>query len=275
MSFAVTVGAPGAVVSVVSGWLGVFALALPSSVDSFPDLSFAFAVTSVLSATLFAGILISPVFSSIVISGSVPSGSFHLLSFPFVAITVTGSVVPSGVYVTLTSFVSSSVGGVTVTSPLSFAVTVGAPGAVVSCVTKLTAGIVSIDPSGYLIVALPVLSISTSVPVGKLVVLASSIAFLTASFSSCVNSFGFDTSVLLGIIGCVLSAIVFLVILGSDDVLLFSSVADADNIVFGSILSEGIVILPSSTFTFSSVVVQLSPSFVKVTVTGFVSPFGV
>ena len=97
-----------------------------------PDPSFAFAVTSVLSATLSAGIVIFPDVGSTVTPFGAFSGSFHFPSSPFVAVTVTGSVAPCGVYVTETSFVSASVGGVTVTLPSSFAFTVGAAGAVVS-----------------------------------------------------------------------------------------------------------------------------------------------
>ena len=128
MSFASTFGACGAVVSA-----GFLALALDVSVgvDALPASSFATALTSVPSLTLSAGTVITPVSGSTVTSD--PSGTDH---FPvlgsFVAVTVTGSVFPSGVYVTETSFVSASVGGVTTTSPLSFASTFGACGAVVS-----------------------------------------------------------------------------------------------------------------------------------------------
>ena len=124
-SFAFTVGAAGACLSA-----GVFALALDVSVgfDSFPALSFAFALTSVPSFTLSAGTVITPVFGSTVTSD--PSGTAHLPASSFVAVTV--FLFPSlSVYVTSTVFVSASVGGVTVTLPSSFAFTVGAAGAVV------------------------------------------------------------------------------------------------------------------------------------------------
>ena len=59
--------------------------------------SFAIAFTSVSFLILSAGIVISPVFSSIVIALSVPSGSFHLPSLPFVAVRVVGVSLPFGV----------------------------------------------------------------------------------------------------------------------------------------------------------------------------------
>ena len=86
-SFASTFGADGAVVSL--------ALALPSSDDLSP--SFATAFTSVPFFTLFAGKVISPVFSSIVIDASVPSGSFHLPSWFFSAFKVVEVSLPVGV----------------------------------------------------------------------------------------------------------------------------------------------------------------------------------
>ena len=125
MSLASTFGAAGAIVSA-----GVFAVAFPASVDSFPVLSFAFALTSVPSFTLSAGTVITPLSGSTVTSD--PSGTLHLpVCGSFVAVTVFSF--PSlSLYVTETSFVSLSVGGVTVTLPSLFAVTVGACGAVVS-----------------------------------------------------------------------------------------------------------------------------------------------
>ena len=65
--------------------------------DSLPDPSFAFAVTSVLSATLSAGIVIFPDVGSTVTPSGAFSGSFHFPSSPFVAVTVTGSFDPCGV----------------------------------------------------------------------------------------------------------------------------------------------------------------------------------
>ena len=115
-----------------------------------PALSFALAVTVVLSATLSAGIVIFPVAGSTFTPSGAFSGNFQFPSSPFVAVTVTGSVAPCGVYVTETSFVSSSVGGVTVTLPSSFAVTVGAAGAFVSGVVSFTvtfASTLSVEPS--------------------------------------------------------------------------------------------------------------------------------
>ena len=85
-----TFGAAGAFLSA-----GVFAVAFPASVDSFPVLSFAFALTSVPSATLSAGTVITPVSGSTFTSD--PSGTDH---FPvcgsFVAVTFTASVFPVG-----------------------------------------------------------------------------------------------------------------------------------------------------------------------------------
>ena len=121
LSGAFTVGA------VVSA--GFFAVAFPACFDSFPVLSFAFALTSVPSFTLSAGTVITPVSGSTVASD--PSGTVHLPSSPFVAVTFLSF--PSlSLYVTSTVFVSASVGGTTSTLPSSFAFTVGAAGAVLS-----------------------------------------------------------------------------------------------------------------------------------------------
>ena len=65
---------------------GVFAVAFPSSVEVFPVLSFAFALTSVLSLTLSAGTVITPVLGSTVASD--PAGTVQVPSSPFVAVTV-------------------------------------------------------------------------------------------------------------------------------------------------------------------------------------------
>ena len=72
--------------------------------------------------------------------------------------------------------------------------------------TRSFAGIISFDPSGYVIVALPLSSTDTSVPSGNLSLLASSILFLTSSFSLSVNFSGSFTPVFSGIVGSTLSA---------------------------------------------------------------------
>ena len=75
---------------------GVVALAVAGS-DVFPVSSFAVAFTSVLSATLSAGIVTFPVVGSTVTPSGASFGSVHFPSSPFVAVTVFGSVCPCGV----------------------------------------------------------------------------------------------------------------------------------------------------------------------------------
>ena len=90
MSFAVTFGAPGAVVSGVLD--GVLALAFDSSVtvDVFPELSVAVAITSVPSFTLSAGIVMFPFSSTF---RPLSAGTVHLpVCGSLVALTFTGSV---------------------------------------------------------------------------------------------------------------------------------------------------------------------------------------
>lgn len=124
-----------------------FALAFASSLVLTPVLSLATAFTSVLSATLSACIVITPVCGSILTSVT-PLGSVQPLA-SFVALTVTGSVAPSGVYVTSSCLVFASVfDGVTVTEPSSFATTVGAVGLLMfSPATAIVALTVSLEPS--------------------------------------------------------------------------------------------------------------------------------
>ena len=134
--------------------------------------------------------------------------------------------------------------------------------------TKLTAGIVSVDPSGYLIVALPVSSTSTVVPCGNLSLFASSIAFLTVSFSSLVKFVGSATGVFAGTTGSIFSACVFVIISGSEDLFPLASSACALTFVPGLNLSAGITMLPPwSTFNplSAGLNVQLLPSFVAIT----------
>ena len=66
----------------------------------------------------------------------------------------------------------------------------------------------SLDPSGYVIVAVPSFPISTLVPSGNLSLLTFSIDSLTFSFSSLVKLFLSLTIVLSGTVGSTLSAIV-------------------------------------------------------------------
>ena len=77
--------------------------------------------------------------------------------------------------------------------------------------------------------------------------MAFSIASLTASISFCVNSSGFATVVLAGILGSLSSAIDGVVTSTSDEVLLFPSVADALTFVPGLVFSAGTMIFPFST----------------------------
>ena len=90
----------------------------------------------------------------------------------------------------------------------------GTVGSVLSAVvgvfssTKSVPLIVSVDLSGYVIVAVPSLPTSTVVPSGNLSLFASSTAFLTASFSSLVKLVLSATSVLAGTTGVVSSACV-------------------------------------------------------------------
>ena len=86
-SFTVTCGLSGACSS--------FAFTVTSS-DVFSP-AFAVIFTSVSFLILSAGIVISPVFSSIVIDASVPFGSFHLPSWSFSAFKVVGVSLPFGV----------------------------------------------------------------------------------------------------------------------------------------------------------------------------------
>ena len=73
--------------------------------------------------------------------------------------------------------------------------------------TSLSAGITSFDPSGYVIVALPLLSTSTFVPSGKLSLLTFSILSLISCFSLSVRLFLSPTSVFPGTFGSMMSAI--------------------------------------------------------------------
>ena len=90
----------------------------------------------------------------------------------------------------------------------------GTAGSVLSAVvgvfasTKSVPLIVSVDLSGYVIVAVPSFPTSTVVPAGNLSLFASSTFFLTSAFSSSVNSAVFATGVLAGTVGSVLSAVV-------------------------------------------------------------------
>ena len=147
--------------------------------------------------------------------------------------------------------------------------------------------IVSFDPSGYVIVAVPSAPTSTVVPSGNLSLFASSIAFLTAAFSSSVKLVLSATCVLAGTTGSVLSAVVGVFAVPAVDALPASSFAFALTSVPSLTLSAGTVITPvfGSTVTsdpsgtlhlpsspFVAVTVFLFPSLsVYVTSTDFVS----
>ena len=81
--------------------------------------------------------------------------------------------------------------------------------AFVFCSTRSLPLIVSVDLSGYVIVAVPSFPTSTLVPCGNLSLLASSTAFLTSAFSSSVNLPLLPTCVFAGTVGSVFSASVF------------------------------------------------------------------
>ena len=112
--------------------------------------------------------------------------------------------------------------------------------------TNLSAGIVSFDPSGYVIVALPLSSTDTSVPSGNLSLLASSILFLTSSFSVSVKLYLSTTSVFPGTVGFTLSASTSLVALP------FKAFSAAINASFALSTSSWVASLFSSTFFASS-----------------------
>ena len=82
--------------------------------------------------------------------------------------------------------------------------------------TKFVTCILSSEPSGYLITILPLLSNSTVVLSGNLVLLAFLTALITAFFSSSVKLVGFATGVFSGIVGSILSASDFIVMPRSD-----------------------------------------------------------
>ena len=126
--FAVTFGTAGAVVSGVVD--GVCAVAFDSSVtvDVFPVLSVAVALTSVPSLTLSAGITIFP---SSIFNPLSAGLNVQVPSSPFVAVTSL-SLLSLSLYFTVTDFKSLSVGGVMLTLPSLFAVTFGTAGGVVS-----------------------------------------------------------------------------------------------------------------------------------------------
>ena len=105
-----TVGAAG----LASGVVGLFP-ALPVASSLLVPLPFlSLAVTVLPSATLFAGIVTLPVFSSTFTPSGVFS-PFHLPSLPFLTVMVFSLVSPSGVYVI--SRVSVPSAGVTSTEP--------------------------------------------------------------------------------------------------------------------------------------------------------------
>ena len=140
----------------------------------------------------------------------------------------TSTLVPSGKLSLLASSILSLISSFSLSVRLSLSPTSVLPGTVGSIIseigssglssisgspclysnTRSSAGIVSFDPSGYVIVALPLSSTDTSVPSGNLSLLASSILFLTSSFSLSVKFLGSFTPVFSGTFGSTLSAVV-------------------------------------------------------------------
>ena len=165
---------------------------IEASSDFVPSSVFATALTGASFFTLFAGRVISPVSSSIVIAGSVPSGSVHL-PFVFVAVNVISVSLPAGVYLT-SSVLALSSAGLTLTLPsfaalrigfLSFSTTVSACAScpVLPSFTTVT------DPSVATLISLfSKLSVS----------LAAFTAAITAFISVSVNESLLATSVLVG-----------------------------------------------------------------------------
>ena len=123
-----------------SSWSFVLSTGVASpSADSLSLASFAFAVTFSPALILSFGSVTAPVASSIFIEVSVPAGSVHFPSSPFVATSVWSC--PSlSLYAIVTLFVSASVGGVTFTLPLSSTFTAGFSGAVVSFELAVASG---------------------------------------------------------------------------------------------------------------------------------------
>ena len=156
---------------------------------------------------------------------SVDSSGYVIVTLP---LSSTSTLVPSGKLSLLASSILSLISSFSLSVRLSLSPTSVFPGTVGSIIseigssglssisgspclywnTRFSAGIVSFDSSGYVIVALPLSSTSTFVPSGNLSLLASSILFLTSSFSLSVNFSGSFTPVFSGIVGSVLSAVV-------------------------------------------------------------------
>ena len=128
----------------------------------------------------------------------VPSGNLSLFASSILSFTVFFSSSVS-LLASLTSVFSGRFG-----STLS-AVVLSSDG---FSVTRSLAGIVSVDPSAYVIVALPLSSTSTFVPLGKLSLFAFSILSFTVFFSSSVSLLASLTSVFSGRFGSILPAIV-------------------------------------------------------------------
>ena len=227
---------------------------------AFLTVAFSLSVKLVLSATsvLVAGFAGSFFSASVLVFSSTKSlpliVSVDLSGYVIVAVPSlpTSTVVPSG---NLSLFASSiafltaafSVSVKLVLSTTSvlvagFAGSFFSASVLVFSSTKSLPLIVSVDLSGYVIVAVPSLPTSTVVPSGNLPLFASSIAFLTASFSVCVKLVLSATGVLsAGTTGVVSSACV----------LAFSSTKSVPLIV--SVDPSGYVIVavpsaPTSTF---------------------------
>ena len=136
--------------------------------------------------------------------------------------------------------------------------------------------IVSVDLSGYVIVAVPSFPTVTFVPSGNLSLFASSIAFLTAAFSSSVKLSVLATFVFAGTVGSVLSAVVGTFASPSADSLSLASFAFAVTFSPALILSFGSVTTPVASSIFIDVSVpsgnvHLFISFVATSVCVFPS----
>ena len=181
--FAVTVGACGAVASLEF---------IVASSDDFPFSSIAFAFIAELFFTLLAGIVISPVFSSIVIAASVPSGSFHL-PFVFVAFNAVSVSLPAGIYLTSSTLALSS-DGFTVTLPSFAAFNTG----VLSFSSTVSACASCPVLPFFSTVTEPSFATFISLATNPNVSLFANTAATTFCFSSIVNEFLLATSVLVG-----------------------------------------------------------------------------
>ena len=140
------------------------------------------------------------------ISTLVPSGNLSLLTFSILSLI---SCFSSSVrlFLSPTSVLPGTAGSI-ISAILSSGLSSIAGSPCLYWNTRSFAGIVSVDLSGYVIVALPFSSTVTSVPSGNLSLLASLIFFLTSSFSLSVKFLGSFTPVFSGALGSTSSAVV-------------------------------------------------------------------